>query len=214
MDKDIFWYVVIFCVIIFIVSRMDIKLNVVFGTGIAIIIIMYMYNQNQSSQIEDNLLRHEKQDLIYPRPKYTIEYANDDIIDFLFSIQDFYPRNPQAYEDMIESCDQFFILYHEIKTNSQLANFNYQNLIDLKRSMLNSLQSILINMVPNVGRDNKLQESITVLDIILNRYLDEIKRIHDEYLYEHGYDIHTTLINTGEDASNMYDDKLFTYDMY
>jgi hypothetical protein len=193
---------------------MNIELNIVYGTMIGLLVIYLYYTTQVRNEENLNILSKQKEDLLFPKPIKTIEFNHKDMINFLFSIQDFYQNNPQAYEDMIENIDQFFVLYNEIIINPELANQNYQNLVDLKRSILNSLQSIIINLLPNVQRDNKLQESVVVLNNILNKYLSDIKKLHENLIYKNGYNMRTTLINTGPDSYNTFDNSEFSYDIF
>lgn len=212
IDKTtLFWYIVLFCFILFVFSKLTIKLNIILGFSIGIILILYLYRDYDATKIKSDEESELKKTLIIPKPLYAIEH--DEIIDYLFSIQDLYIYNPREYEDLIEHLDQFFLIYNEINVNNELVIANYETLVNIKRSTLNSLQSIL-NMVLYVERDNKLNKAVENLNILLNIYLTKVKKIHDNYIYTHGYDKNTKLIHTGPIPYNTYENTPYTFDIY
>jgi hypothetical protein len=213
IDKvTLFWYIVIFIVILFIFSRMSININIIFGFALAYMLIVYLYNDYKRVNNDTVKLLENKKSLLFPKPIESLEHT--DIVNFLFSIQDFYIYNPQAYADMIETIDLFFSIYNETYNNHKMAGRNYLLLIEKKRNALNSLQSIINNMPRNSQYDKKLSDAIYVLESMLNKYIDDIKKLYDNELYESGYTTKTVLINKGPYGYNIYDDKLYTYDFY
>lgn len=206
------WYILIFIIIIYVFSKLFIQLNIVFGTLIAFIIIIYLYNDYNIKKTNDSNIKEHKKNMIMPKPK--IAGNNNDIINYLFSIQDFYSYNPQAYILMIEHIDHFFDIYNETLDDNSLAGINYNTLTDIKRNALNDLQSIIYKMPLNLQHDKKLSDAISMLNIIFEKYLKNVKNIYDNVLYKNGYNTKTVLIPTGPKASNTYDDDMYTYEYY
>lgn len=150
--------------------------------------------------------------MIIPFPNESLKY--DNMVNFLFSIQDFYIYNPQAYEDMIEQIDYFFRLYEDIINNNQFAGEHYELLEGCKRNALNSLQSLVHTISPNKEIDDKLDNSLKILNILLQKYINDIKKINDIYIYENGIKPNTKIIYIGPTPINIYDKTEFTYDMF
>ncbi len=140
-NKTIFWYSIVFCIILLFFSKFTVGLNIVFGFFIGFIIILYLYYNHMKLKEEQNKIILNERQILTPQPDNAMKYNN--IVDFLFSIQDLYIYNPQAYEDMIEIIDQFFKLYEESNNDNSLAGMNYYQMIIEKNNAMNSLQSII-----------------------------------------------------------------------
>ena len=211
--STMFLYVSIFIIILFIFSKIEIKLNVIFGTFVAIGILTYLYSNSQKSKRVIDELNIKKINSVLPLPQ-TKEHK--EIINFLFSIQDLYVINPQVYENMVEHVDYFFDLYKETLNNDSLAGMNYQLMVDQKRFILNSLMQIDFGMKQNTEYDLKLEKSVKVMENILDNYLSLVHTIYNEHVYKHGLDSKTVIINRNKEIRpyNTYNDKLFSVDMY
>ena len=213
VDKvTLFWYIIIFIFVLLIFSNMNIGLNILVGMIVALGILFVLYNDYSTVQNNAKELFNQKVNLIYPHPKKTIEH--NDLINFLFSIQDLYIYNPQAYEDMREHIDYILRLYGEVIDNKELAGSNYQLIQDQKNNALNSLQSILLKMPQNVEYDNKLKNATTILEKILNEYMNETYIIYERNLYENGYDTNTRIIEIGPTGYNDPKSKDVYHDLY
>lgn len=214
----LFWYSVIILIMIFIFSHLDISLNIVYGTFITIIILYYLFDNYKEKDKINNQIISNKYDLIIPRPKIAGHYV--EIVDFLFSIQDFYVFNPVAYGEMVEHLDKFFLCYNEITYNRSLAGTNYNIMLDEKRMSINTLQSIVIAFSTNRQYMEKFNTSLVVLEQLLNTYLDKAEYSYKEEIYYRGYNNETELLLKPPFARNMYDDEIdrfrgnlvYTYD--
>lgn len=199
VDKvTLFWYIVIIIAILIMFSRMKIELNILVGLIISFGIIYVLYSDYSTVQNNTKELFEQKTKLIHPPPKESLKH--DRMINFLFSIQDFYVHNPQAYEDMKEHIDYFFKLYNEATRNSQMAGNNYQLLQDQKHNALNSLQSILYRVPFHKQYDQKLQRSVVTLRQILDGYIYKVYEIYEEELYNTGYSSNIRIIDKGPEG--------------
>jgi hypothetical protein len=191
-NVTLFWYAIIFIGTVYAFSRTDIKLNVVYGTFIVLIILYILNDEYTNTKKTINDILKVKKDSILPQVDRIGNY--DDVVNFLFSIQDFYIYNAQAYEDMVQSIDEFFIFYEEVLNNNELAGEHYDVLNDKRRYSLNSLQSMIYNFPANVDYIKKLNKSINILDTLLQKYLNNVKLINDNNIYQNGYHMTTKLI--------------------
>lgn len=210
----LFWYVVLFLGTIFVFSNINIKLNVVYGT-LLVIILLVVLNQNyvKKQETTNNLLQI-KNNSILPHSETITHYK--ELINFIFSIQEFYTYNPQAYETMIESLDTFFKYYEEILNNNNLAGTHYNVMLDKYKLVLNSLQSIIFNIDSNDNNVEKLNLSVEILSFILENYLNIVKNTNETNIYNYGHNIHTKLIpDTNIVPYNTYQhDDIGTFDIY
>lgn len=209
--KNMFMYVIILIVSIYIFSFINIKLNTILAICIACIIIKYLYTENKESN--DNLDKQHniKVKNIQPKPQKLDKYR--DVIDFLFSIQDMYYYNQQAYEDLIDNLDIFFQIYENMHIGEKLYEHNYELAVNKKHNSINSLHS-LIYEIP-ISMNDKLSESLVVLEDILNRYLDELREICEDNIIKNGYDKDRHIIHTGPLQYNRYlNSEIHSYDYY
>lgn len=191
-NSTVFSYVVIFIFVIYVFSMLDIKLNIVYGTFI-VLLILYAYNeQNLYAKQEIKEILEAKNNSIIPKSDKIKNYS--EIVNFLFSIQDFYIYNPIGYEDMVQSLDDFFKFYEEVENNNELAGSHYSVLNDERRHAMNSLQSMIYNFPTNKEYVAKLNNSVNMLHSLLEKYLDNVKLINTKNIYENGYHTRTKII--------------------
>ena len=112
-NKKVLTYAVIITLSIFITKMMTITLNTITAFCIAGLII-YKYNEKINNTINRNKINsNEKIKNITPEPEALMEF--DDVIDFIFSVQDMYKYNQQSYENFIQNLNNFFNIYKRIK---------------------------------------------------------------------------------------------------
>lgn len=207
MNENLFWYFVIFILILCTFSQVNIGTNFIFGSlvGLFVIVLLYLYDK------KEQMIENKKKEFIRPLPKN----SKKEIISFLFSIQDFYEYNPIAYENMVEGLDQFFDRYNEILKDVSLAGISYENLIEEKRHVINSLHSIIFKLPSNRKYDKKLENAIKSIEYFLQIYLDNVEKINNEYIYNKGI-INTSkfIKKTKVQPINFYTDEDFSsYEM-
>lgn len=212
--KTLFQYFILFILIIFFFSFLKIGLNIIFGFVIALLIINYFKDKNIKKQKkEKEILSYEKK-YILPKPKILDNYQ--DIIKYLFSVQDLYYYNPQAFEELVKNLEYFFRTYEESINNKQKIGYNYTLLTLYKSNSTNALHSIIHTIPNNQEYTEKLNIAIQTLNEILDNYLKKIEKYQEEYLYENGYNSkikiiykHKTPYNTFGDFSSRYSYRLF-----
>jgi hypothetical protein len=165
-----------------------------------------MRGDNKITDIKKNELVIEKMQSLLPQPK---KIHDNNIKSFLFSIQDFYQYNPQVYEDFTQELDNFFMIYDQVINDQQLSGINYNLLEDKRRLLLSTLESMIYNIPSNLIYEKKLQKAVSVLDSILQKYIDIIKQLFKKNISQNGYTNSTQLPNTGPPAYNAYDDNIF-----
>jgi Ca2+/Na+ antiporter len=203
-SKTLFFYVVIIITIIFSFSTINLNLNILYGTIIAYFLINYLYSDYKQKQEKENKTKSYQEANLLPKPEIISKYG--DIIKYLFSIQDLYIYNPQAYEEITDSLANFFRTFEETQNNPCQAGINHGLMITYKKHTVNALHSIIYNLSNDVDYTEKLNEAIVILQEILDEYLDKVEKKQKECLYEYGYNVSTKLINKGELAYNEFSD--------
>jgi hypothetical protein len=196
MEKLYFLYIIIFIVILAIFNKLVVGLNIILGLAICYIVIKYLFNKKEKDDKIENDLTEIKKSIIKPIPKVLFEY--NDIINLLFSIQDFYKYNPPAYEELVDSLDDFFYLYDEVRKLNNLAGINYKLMETKKQDSINSLQSLIYQLPSSKQYNTKLNLSIETLDKMLSKYLHRIYEINKNNIITNGYNIDTIIINKNE----------------
>ena len=204
-SHNIFLYVWVIVVILFIFDKLDIKLNIIYGSAIGFMII-YWYNSNKIQQIKSNQVQtHTKISKIQPLTQNITKHQV--FIDFLFSVQDLYIYNPQAYNEMVINIDHFIDLYDESILDNSSSGSIYNTMKFIKTSALNALHSIIIKLPPDISEllVEKLNSGIGTLESILNNYLDRVESINQNYLIAHGLNHRTQLVDKFYLGKNLFD---------
>lgn len=205
-------FLVIIIIFIFFFLKLKIELNIIFGTMLAILLILYINHVNQQETIYQDKLDNFKRDAIIP--KSDIISKNITLVNFLYSIQDFYVYNQPAYEEMIEHIEIFLQHYEHAKIANELAGKMYGLALSRKKHSLNNLHSIIYNLPSNKIITKKLNDALQNLDDILSQILEEIRVINKEYIILNGYNSSSVIINTGPKEANFYEKDYSSFDLF
>lgn len=213
--QKVFIYVVVFLFILWFISRQNLGINVLIAMIIGAFVINYMNHRSVKTNDTQEDIKNIKIDAIEPKISNDTK-KQDDIINFLFSIQDMYVYNPTQYIEMITNINNFYDLYKETDVDNQTSYVNYDLMKQYKRNALNSLSSIIFSLPDDRRVRDKINMSASILDTIMTKNLDQISYIIDNYTYKHGYSVDTKIIDYGPKASNEYEDmfKNYSYEIY
>ncbi|ARF09245.1 hypothetical protein Catovirus_2_194 [Catovirus CTV1] len=208
----LFFYCVIFLIVFAIFQNFTIGLNIILAIFISVIIVLYLNSKNVYDNNKLKNIYKNKTELIRPTPAKIQNYPK--FTNFVFSIQDMYPYNPPSYEDMVDAIDNILELYEEAKIDPTISGLNY-NLIDQQRKeAVNSLHTIIFNLPSNNVYINKLNESIDVLNNLINELMNEVFYLNKLDIFNNGYDRETIILDKGPKAENFYTNDPFTFDIF
>lgn len=191
-NNDIFKYICIIVISVFIFSSTKIHFTLVIGLLFGIIICYYIYSKNLAVRdIRKKILQKNKTNSQF------IKYFPE-IEDFIYNISDIKYYNIDAYYNIIRNIDAFLNIYNDIKIGVKYCKYNYDVAVDMKNNALNHLHSMIITIEENRILNNKLKLSLTILHKLLNKYLNEIIRICNNNIDIDGYSINTSYINKNE----------------
>ncbi len=186
--------------------------NINIGIGLLFlgVIILFIYKKEQYES---------KLDII--KPELNIGNSNsdcdsginDELIKFVFSVQDFYVFNPAAYDEFVESINSFKNIYDTIFSGKGLANYNYQLAENERKNILNSFHSLIYNLPPSKPHNSKFNESLERLEGILNVYMNNLYDRCVDYAYCNA-NVTTRPINRGPAEYNTFDYDNFTYEIF
>jgi len=204
-------YFFIFIFLVFLLKNVNIKIGVIMS--IIFVAIYFIYNSQKNTH-EDNIIK--KQRNIKLENLYSKEKIKDytDILDFMFSIQDFYKFNAPAYEEMTENIEALIQLYQMVKINSTYCEDVYELMNSKKRNALNNLHSIIFSLPDDKLIIDKLNRSIKILDKILDRYIDKIAILCENVKIKQGYTTNRKNINYGPSGYSEYLDTIHSFDYF
>jgi hypothetical protein len=211
----LFIYLLILLVIIWVMSKHNVTLGFAVALGIAYFVISYMNHRSKTMADTQQDIVNIKESHITPKPKETT-LEQDDVRNFLFSVQDLRVYNAQAYEEMVKKTDNFFEFYAITFAEPSRAYIYYGLMEQAKRDALNALSS-LVFIIPEDRRvRGKLTRATTVMDEIMTKYLDQVSYVADEYRHKHGWNTETKVLNYGPKPFNQYDDifQPYSYEVY
>jgi hypothetical protein len=209
--NTLFTYFIIIIVCIFIARLINIDNSVFLTLFVGILIIFYMNYKKQDKKEEIETIMKKKNKKIRPQGEIINKY--DTIIDFLFSIQDMYIYNPPAYEELVDNIEEFLKYYEDSKRFPENAGNNYGLLESKKNKSVNALHSIIYNIPSNKYYINKLERGMEKINDILEIYMEEVYKINDVYIKEHGYNNRSVIIMKGPKANNFYEKEDYTYEI-
>lgn len=190
----------------------NIGLNVFLAIIIAISFIIYNYDEIETKRNIQEEQQNIKRESI--KPTITNFKDKDDLVDFLFSVQDMYHYNPQAYEEIIDNLESFFNLYSYIKLGSKYCDQYYQIAESKKNNAINSFHSMIFSIPNSKTYMDKFNRAHKRFETIMNVYLNELYDECNYDLIKNGYNVHRKYINTGPKEYNHYFDKDYTYQFY
>lgn len=172
-NKNIVIFIVIFVILMFVSKFFEIGLSIIFFMIIAAIVSYVVYSRNQIIDISTEEDLKIKLELINPRPTRLDNHPP--LIDFLFSIKDFYYINPTAFYNVVQNIDNFIQLYDEI-INDQLIYCvqNLQVAIEFSRTAQNNLQSIIYNLDVDKRLTKKFHQSLKEFHLIMRQYISRM----------------------------------------
>lgn len=211
-NKNIVIFIIIFVIFLFFARFFEISLTIIFFIIIAIIVSYLVYSKNQINDISTEEDLKIKLELINPRPKRIDNYPP--LVDFLFSIKDFYYINPTAFYNVVQNIDNFIQLYDEI-INDQLIYCvqNLQVAIEFSRNAQNNLQSIIYNLDVDKRMTKKFHQSLKEFHLIMRQYV--VRMISKCNSHFNPNDINNSTLyyqEYGPHAINYY--SMGTYDQY
>lgn len=213
--KRVFTYVVVFMFILWFFSKRELGINILIAIIVGVFVINYLNFRSIENTDTQEEIQDIKKDAILP-PLIEETKEHDEIVDFLFSIQDMYAYSPQQYIEMVKNINFFYGLYKMTFVDPKISFLNYGLMKQFKRDALNALMSIIFSLPEDKRVRDKINASAAVLDQLMTKNLDEVSYVTDDYTYKNGYNVDTKIIDYGPKAANEYDDmfKIYSYEVY
>lgn len=210
-EKSKFNYFIITIFMLVIINKINIKPKYIIALTISFLIIYYMKNEESNNLNDESLLKEEKKKLITPKIDKINDY--DDLLNFIFSVQDLNIYNPQTYEEFIINIELFLQIYENTKMDDKFYTQYYHIADQVKNESINKLYSMIYNLSDNIEVRIKLENAVKVLKEILNNYMEELFKICNEKTKKNGYYSRITPLNKGFKPSNLYLNEDYMYNI-
>jgi hypothetical protein len=217
-NKSLFLYLVILGIFYYATYYLKIRLTHVICIFCALIIIYIIYSKKQLDAVTSDEQSKIKLSLIRPPPQNLDNYP--DLIEFLFTVRNFYYINPNAFTLIIAHLDDFIEIYEDIINKKILyCKQNYQVLVNSAREILNNLHSIIYNLDVDKILTKKYQISMKELNIILYQYIKTVIDKCDSINENETTNIYSSFIidEMGPHGRNYFDpntDNMYNFDIY
>lgn len=215
-NKDLFIYIIITIFSIYYFTYKNITINIIFGVFVGLVIIKYIYDKNIKKSEGIEFEYQDKKNNIVPKI-YDVDIDNDlnkKIIDLIFSMQDFYFYNPEAYQDFISKMNKMFELKNNLEKNVIRKDKYFSIIKNLKKDIVNTFHSLIYEIPLDDNYTDKFNRAHKRLETLLTELINKVYYDIESYRYKKGYDIHSEYIYIGPDSYKDYENEIFNFKIY
>ena len=188
LDPDnLFQFLAIIVVTVFLFTRLRISMNMIFGLITGLLVVYFIYDRKQVENASNLDKLKIKQALIRPKPENFD--GHPELVEFFYSIRDFFDYNPQAFRRVVKNVDAFLKILHDIRMGVRYCQQNMDVAKDKMDHALNHLHSIIFKLPVNKMIQDKLFRATEELQLILTNYQMEMIKICNLQLKERGYNV-------------------------
>jgi hypothetical protein len=174
-NNGIVTYVTIFVICLFFSKILNISLSIIFFLSCAIFFCYLIYKKREIEQITYDKELEIKNKLVVPRPERIDNYP--DLINFLYSVKEFYYVNPNEFYGVVNDIDNFIQLYDQIMNNKVLyCTQNLEVAFDFIRGAQNHLHALIYNLDVDKNITKKYHEALRDFHVIVQQYMSRLIR--------------------------------------
>lgn len=174
-NNGIVTYVAIIFIAIFFAKIINISLTFIFLLIVGLFFCYLIYKKRSVEKLTYDKELEIKLNLITPKPQRIDGYP--DLINFLYSIRDFYFINPNEFYAIVTNIDNFIQLYEQIMNNEML--YGTQNLevaIPFIRTAQNHLHAMIYNLDVSKRLTAKYHKALEDFHLIAQQYITKLIR--------------------------------------
>jgi hypothetical protein len=210
-NNELFLSIVIGFIVFIFIANTNVNLSVILGILIAYYVFRQFIFAAKNHEDKRDKIFDNKVNLIRPSAKSLKKYP--DVIEFLFSIQDFYLSNPATYEEIVETIKSFFIVYEESMRINKLSHLNYSVAEGKMNNAVNCVHALIITSDSHPNLNEKINIAYNKLYEILNKYLNEIELNIKKDIKYNGYNINTKVIDYKMKPYNYDESELYNFNI-
>lgn len=195
---ELFFYVCIGVGVFFLFQFLSFQMTHIVAIIVSSILIMYRHQQ-KSKEDETSLKDiYNKMEMIRPNPTYF--YLDSDIIQLVDNIKEYREYNIISFSRMIYAIDTLLELVNDVEIGVELLGDHIEVAKHQKEIATESLRSILFKLPQIRTLEYKLERSVYLLQLYLQRHIDKMIHKNDRHIQEHGYNSKTKIIQIDEPA--------------
>tara|TARA_Y100000768_G_scaffold369234_1_gene333919 strand:+ start:1757 stop:2602 length:846 start_codon:yes stop_codon:yes gene_type:complete len=197
-DKIII-YGFILILVVFFITKIDIKLNLLFACFVAVMIINYMISRDNVLQkdfidTKDTQLKFLNNLLFYDDDKYITSVINDNfnieppfeqsylylnplIVEFFYNTRENSQYNLSNYINSLKCINAMLGLNYQLNMKLENPYQNYDNMKKLYKEALNNYHSIIYSLPSNKIVYHKFNNSLKILQSLLIKHIEDAKTI-------------------------------------
>ena len=198
-NEKIFTYSFIVVIVVYIITKIDIKLNLLFALFISTIIIHYMISKDNVLQKEfidskDTQLKFLNELLFYEKDKYVTSVINDNfninppfeqsylylnplIIEFFYNTKENSQYNLSNYISSLRAINSLLEINYQMSIHLENPFQNYKTMQKLYHDALNNYHSIIYSLPSNKVVYKKFNNSMKILQSLLLKHMNDAKII-------------------------------------
>lgn len=182
----LFSYCLIIVGITFLSTKITWDTNILLGLVFCSIIIYYIYTYRKNNILTENEIFKEKFSNLYTKNQILSKYTQ--IVDFLFYMENLKSNNIQQFNKLVNLFENFCEVYEYCLLDSGLIFSSYQDLIDQKILILNTINSFVFT-TNDINYENIIIKQKMAAEKILDKLLNNLVLLNKKKIYYHGYNL-------------------------
>ena len=188
-------YCIVFVIIIYIFQYIDVSFSIIIGLILFTCIVYYVNSYREIN----NLKMSENENIKFEdiRTSNNILKHYNKINDFLFYFLDFKYISIQKYNEIVKLLENFISINEACELQPELINTNYLQLIDIKKKILNIIDSYIFITTDNTYT-TLIYNSKKNCDMLLDEYINNINEKYKQHIKTYGYNLNTKIIDNSK----------------
>ena len=195
-NQVLFFYGILLVLTILIFTNIYFSTSLFIGLILFSILISYNHTYNQNNKITEEYKIEKKSKNV------DVDENNPDIVDFLFYLKSYKQFSTEIYNNIKTLLKNFIKLNNDCLKNKKLINNYFNVLINIKISILKSLESFNLNG----ALSEELLKNKIEIEKILNKYLENLLLINKKDIYYNGYNNTTKILSNDNILGYLHND--------
>lgn len=189
-------YLFVYCLIIigttFLSTKITWNINIIIGLLFGSIIIFYIYTYKKKNILTNDEIYKEKFSKLYSKNQILAKY--NQIVDFLFYMENLKSNNIQMYNNLVSLFENFCEIYEYCLLDNNLIFSSYQSLIDQKILILTTINNFIFTTLDTEYENILIKQKISA-EKILDKLLNNLILLKNKKLYYNSYNVNTKKVD-------------------
>ncbi len=189
----VFMYGAGLVIFLFIASKINFSLSLLISLIFYTIIVYYFYTYRNQNYLYETEKNNQKFQNINTNSNQLKNFPK--IVDLLYFFEDFKKYNIDEYKQIVNLLTQFSNMYDSCKTDYNLIDRLYSNMLYIRIKILYKMNSFIFNTY-GTQYSNTIIDTKDKTKLILAEMLDELVLLHKKKIYYNGYNMNSTVLDT------------------